>query len=64
MTIHENGCADCEYCVMDNYDTGEGMDCCNVYALPENGAPVMISSDAHDCPFFEWREINGVSKYD
>lgn len=45
-------CVDCEYMFFVDEELGE-MDCSHGNATVENGAPEMIVSDFHDCPFFE-----------
>lgn len=47
-------CGDCQHMFFVDEDTLE-MDCWNHAALPENGAPEIICSDPHNCPFFEER---------
>ena len=51
MIGRKHYCTDCEHL---QYDKDyEDMDCGNVYALPENGAPEIISSEVNTCPFFK-----------
>lgn len=46
-------CTDCES--LQYHGDFEDMDCGNVYALPEHGAPEIISSEVNTCPFFKQR---------
>lgn len=47
-------CGDCHHMFFVDDDTLE-MDCYHGNAMPENGAPEIICSDPHNCPFFEER---------
>lgn len=44
-------CTDCNFVQYEG--DFENMDCGNVYALPEHGAPEIISSEPNTCPFYE-----------
>ena len=48
-------CTDCKYVFYHDMINFEDMDCNNPYALPENGAPERISSELHNCPYYEER---------
>lgn len=55
-------CTDCAYMCWIDPDTMEEMDCWNHAALPENGAPEMICSEPHNCPYYEPRGDVTISK--
>ena len=63
MSEEELYCGDCEHMVWHDPTTLEEMDCVNYAASPENGAPELIVSEPHNCPFFEKRKPVLVSKY-
>ena len=46
-------CTDCYFMFWIDDETKEEMDCCNGNAMPENGAPEIIDSEEHNCPYFE-----------
>lgn len=56
ITLEKYYCSDCEYVFYHDEENLEDMDCGNVYALPENGAPEMISCELHNCPFYEKKQ--------
>lgn len=55
-------CTDCAHMYWIDPDTMEEMDCWNHAALPENGAPEIISSEPHNCPYYEPRGDVIISK--
>lgn len=55
-------CTDCAHMYWIDPDTMEEMDCWNHAALPENGAPEIISSEPHNCPYYEARGKVTISK--
>lgn len=62
MTEEELYCTDCRHMFWVDSDTMEEMDCWNHAALPENGAPEIISSEPHNCPYWEPRGEVKISK--
>ena len=46
-------CTDCWFMFYHNEINYEDMDCSHGNAMPENGAPEIIDSEEHDCPYFE-----------
>ena len=48
-------CTDCYFMFYHDPERFEDMDCSNGNAVPWNGAPEIISSEPHTCPFFEKR---------
>ena len=64
VTLEKYYCSDCEYVFYHNEETWEDMDCGNVYAIPENGAPEIISCELHNCPFYKKKEtVNNWEDY-
>ena len=49
-------CTDCYFMFYHDEEKCEGMDCSHGNATPEAGAPEVICSEGHNCPFFEWRD--------
>lgn len=49
-------CTDCES--LQYHGDFEDMDCGNVHAIPEHGAPEIISSEVNTCPFFKQRGVD------
>lgn len=56
MIGRKHYCTDCESMFYLDEST-EDMDCNNPYALPENGAPDIISCEVNTCPY--WEPKNG-----
>ena len=50
-------CTDCYFMFWIDEETKEEMDCCNGNAMPENGAPEIICSEPHNCPYFKSKEL-------
>lgn len=51
-------CTDCYFMYWID-ETEDEMNCCNGNAVPENGAPELIISEPHNCPYYSPKEVLG-----